>query len=199
MQKPLVLASGSAIRRQLFENAGVDILCQPARIDEVAVVAAMTADQAAPADIAGTLAALKAQKSAGRNPEATAIGCDQVLALGRRVFAKPGSGDDARQHLADLSGQTHALYSAAVIFEDGREIWRHVGHVRLTMHTLSPSFIDAYVARNWDSIRHAVGCYLLEAEGARLFSRIDGDYFNVLGLPLLQILSYLTLRGNLPI
>ncbi|MEJ2022899.1 MAG: Maf family protein, partial [Maritimibacter sp.] len=98
-----------------------------------------------------------------------------------------------------LSGQTHKLLSAAVLYEAGEPIWRHVGVVRLTMHQLSESYVEDYVSRNWDSIRHAVGAYKLEEEGVRLFSRIEGDYFNVLGLPLTELLSYLITRGEVRI
>ena len=128
----------------------------------------------------------------------TGIGCDQVLEHGGALLSKPTDIADARAQLRALRGQTHKLLSAAVIYGAGKPLWRHVGTVRLRMHDLSDDYIDAYLDRNWNSIRHAVGCYKLEEEGARLFSRIDGDYFTVLGLPLLEVLSYLTLRGTLP-
>lgn len=198
MSQTIILASGSEIRAQLLRNAGLDFQTVTARIDEPAVMSALVAEAASPRDIADTLAELKARKVAVRHPGALVIGCDQVLALGRDIYAKPDSPETALSHLKALRGQTHQLLSAAVIYEDDQPVWRHVGVVRLQMRDATDAYLADYVARNWDSIRHAVGAYKLEEEGVRLFSRIDGDYFNVLGLPLLELLSYLTLRGTLP-
>lgn len=198
MSQTIILASGSEIRAQLLRNAGLDFQTVTARIDEPAVMSALVAEAASPRDIADTLAELKARKVAVKHPGALVIGCDQVLAFGRDIYAKPDSPETALSHLKALRGQSHQLLSAAVIYEDDQPVWRHVGVVRLQMRDATDAYLADYVARNWDSIRHAVGAYKLEEEGVRLFSRIDGDYFNVLGLPLLELLSYLTLRGTLP-
>ena len=123
------------------------------------------------------------------------LGCDQVLAFRGAVLAKPDSVDAARAQLQALRGNRHALLSAAVLYEAGAPVWRHVGEVRLEMRAFSDAYLDAYLARNWDSIRHAVGGYKLEEEGVRLFTRIEGDYFTVLGLPLLALLDILGQRG----
>lgn len=193
----LILASGSDIRATLLRNAGVAFRVVTARIDEDAVRVALQAEGATPRDIADTLAEMKAAKVAGKEPGALVIGCDQVLALGSEILAKPESPEDAIAQLTAMRGRAHQLLSAAVIYAEGRPQWRHVGVVRLHMRDASDAFIADYVARNWDDIRHCVGGYQIESEGVRLFHRIEGDYFNILGLPLLELLSYLTLRGTL--
>ena len=197
MQEKIILASGSDIRAQLLRNAGVSIDVQVARIDEDAVRASLQAENASPRDIADTLGELKAQRVAAKHPDALVIGCDQILALDQQIFVKPQTPADAVTQLQALRGKKHQLLSAAVIYGEGKPLWRHVGVVRLHMRDASDAYLTSYVDRNWDSIRHAVGAYKLEEEGVRLFTRIEGDYFNVLGLPLLELLSYLTLRGTL--
>ncbi|GHF02471.1 Maf-like protein [Aliiroseovarius zhejiangensis] len=199
MAIPLILASASEIRAQLLQNAGVDIDVQPARIDEDTIRASLEAEGATPRDLADALSEFKARKIAEKNPACTVLGCDQVAELGGVALAKPRDRDEAKAQLAQMSGQTHRLLSAAVLYHDGKAVWRHVGVVRMRMRDLSPDYIDSYVTRNWDSIRHAVGAYKLEEEGVRLFAKVDGDYFNVLGLPLTELLSYLILRGDLDI
>ena len=193
----LVLASSSAIRRKLLENAGVEVVVSPPRIDEDALQSALIAEEAKPRDIADTLAEAKARKISSRHPAQLVLGCDQVLEHDGGILSKPETPDEARAQLAALRGGTHRLLSAAVIYSDGKPLWRHVGIARLTMRAFSDAYLDDYVARNWDSIRHSVGAYKLEEEGVRLFTRIDGDYFTVLGLPLLELLAYLTLRGDI--
>ena len=195
MPIPLILASGSEIRGELLRNAGLVFEVQKARIDEDAVKASLLAEDAPPRDIADTLAEMKAKKVAAKFPDAMVIGCDQVLAFENTILSKPHSPEDAGKQLRMLRGQRHMLLSAAVIYHEGKPIWRHIGQVRLRMRDASDDYIDAYISRNWDDIRHSVGAYQLEAEGVRLFHSIQGDYFNVLGLPLLELLAFLTLRG----
>lgn len=198
MSQPFVLASGSEIRAQLLRQSGVAFSVSVARVDEEMVRDSMVHEGAPPRDIADALAELKARKVSEKNPGALVLGCDQILDHRGSILSKPTSQDDALRQLKTMSGDRHTLLSAAVICEDGKPIWRHVGVVRLQMHKATDDYLDDYVKRNWDSIRHSVGAYKLEEEGVRLFSRIDGDYFTVLGLPLLELLSYLTLRGDLP-
>jgi len=197
MPQKLILASGSSIRRQMLKRAGVDFDVQVARVDEEMIRDALLAEQASPRDIADTLAEMKARKISDKRPGALVIGCDQVLSFDGRILSKPISVDDARDQLRALRGQRHQLLSAAVIVEDGQPIWRHVGTVRLMMREFSDTFLDGYLSRNWPGIGDSVGAYKLEEEGVRLFSRVEGDYFTVLGMPLLELLSYLTLRGDL--
>lgn len=197
MVKPLILASGSEIRAQLLRNAAVPFEVERPRLDEEAVKSALLAEAAPPRDIADALAEMKARKIAARRPDALVIGCDQVLDFQGRLLSKPDSPQQALAQLREMRGQRHMLLSAAVILEGSDPVWRHVGQVRLQMRDASDAWLQDYVARNWDSIRHAVGGYKLEEEGVRLFTRIDGDYFNVLGMPLLELLNYLTGRGIL--
>ena len=198
MSQHIILASGSATRAQLLTNAAVPFEVVIPRIDEAAIRDSMRAESAPPRDIADTLAAAKAARIAAKHPEALVIGTDQVLAHDDALLSKPQSPQEALQQLRQLRGKTHHLYSAVVIHADGAPIWRHIGHVRMQMHDLSDAWLESYVTRNWESIRHAVGGYKVEEEGIRLFSRIEGDYFSVLGLPLIELLSYLARRGALP-
>ena len=198
MSDPIILASGSEIRAQLLRNAGVSFDVVLPRVDEVAIRASLGAEQASPRDIADTLAEAKARRVANRHPTAVVIGCDQVLDHKGQIFAKPTSPDDAISQLETLRGKTHILLSAVVVYAAAAPVWRHVGQVKLTMRPLTDAYIRDYVTRNWDSVQHSVGAYKIEEEGARLFTRIDGDYFSILGLPLTDLLSYLILRGTLP-
>lgn len=192
---PILLASASPIRLTLLLNAGLTVTAQPARIDEDAVRAGLESEHATPRDVADTLAELKARKLADKNPEALVLGCDQVLAFKHQVWAKPESRDQARAQLQTLRGDTHQLLSALVLYHRAEPIWRHVGQARLTMTQFSDSYLDAYLDRTWPQVASSVGAYQLEGEGIRLFSSIEGDYFTILGLPLLPLLSYLSLRG----
>ena len=194
----IILASASQIRASLLQNAGLDVVAIPAHVDEDMIRAALQAEHATPRDIADALAQSKARKLAAKN-SGLVLGCDQILALGDRIFAKPTDLDDARQHLQALRGKTHQLVSAMVLYDGGQPIWRHVGVARLVMQQLTDGYIDDYLARNWHSVQHSVGCYKLEEEGARMFSQIDGDYFTILGLPLLPLLNFLSLRGLIQI
>jgi septum formation protein len=148
--------------------------------------------------VADALAEAKARKVSLRRPGSLVLGCDQVLALEGRVFSKAQTADQGLSQLQELRGKTHHLFSAAVLYEGGEPIWRHVGQVRMTMRMASDAFLTDYTQRNWESVRHSVGCYKIEEEGAGLFTKIEGSHFNILGLPLLELLSYLTLRGTLP-
>jgi len=162
MAHRFILASGSEIRAQLLERAGVVHEVIKPRIDEEMIRDSLLAEAARPRDIADTLAEMKARRVSEKNPGALVLGCDQVLDHRDTLLSKPADRTEAQAQLRALSGDRHSLLSAAVLYEDGQPIWRHVGQVRLRMRDLSDAFIDRYLDRNWDSIRHAVGCYKLE-------------------------------------
>lgn len=193
----LILASGSETRAALLRNAGLDITVQPARIDEENLRLSLEAEGAGPADLADALAEHKALKIAQKNPDGLVLGCDQILDLEGAVLTKPENPDHARTQLQNLRGKTHRLLSAAVLFHQGQPVWRHTAVARLTMRPFSDDFLEQYLRENWLDIRDCVGCYQLEGPGIRLFSRVDGDYFGILGLPLLELLNVLTLRKEI--
>lgn len=197
MAIPIVLASTSEIRAQLLRNACVPFEAKPARVDESSVKSALMAEGASARDVADALADLKAAKLARKAETGLVLGCDQVLEFHGTLLSKPQTQSQAVEQILSMSGHEHTLFSAAVIYEDAQPVWRHVGSVTLKMRNNSSDYVTDYVERNWDSIRHAVGAYKLEEEGVRLFSSIQGDYFTVLGMPLLEILDYLTIKGFL--
>ena len=199
MLRPLILASGSAIRLHLLQGAGLDVTAKPARVDEQAIRAGLLAEGAGPRDIADYLAEMKARQQAARHPEALVLGCDQVLEFRSACWGKPDTRQEMREQLAALRGRTHSLLSSMVLYDAQQPVWRFVGEARLTMRDFSDAYLEDYLSRNWDSARGSVGGYKLEEEGIRLFSAVEGDYFTVLGLPLLPLLGYLGQRGFIAI
>lgn len=196
MTPAIILASGSASRRALLRGAGVNAETVPPLVDEDAAKLAMRDEGLSVRDQAMQLAELKAQKVSASHP-GLVIGGDQMLALGDEAFDKPRDLDGARTHLRRLSGQAHTLETAIAIAEDGQLVWRHLARPKMTMRHLSDTFIEAYVETCGDALLTTVGAYQLEGRGAQLFSRIEGDYFSILGLPLLPLLDYLRTRGVL--
>lgn len=195
----MILASQSAGRLAMLRAAGVEIEAYPSAVDEDSIKQALATAGAKPRDIADALAEAKAVKVSRKFPSELVIGCDQILVTADGVLLdKPGIPDEAMAHLTLLSGSTHRLISAAVICEGGAPVWRLVDSAQLTMRPLSSAFIQSYVAQHWPHIRHSVGCYRIEAEGAQLFSAITGSQFTIIGMPLLPLLDYLRVRGLLP-
>lgn len=193
----LVLASASPARAAMLRAAGLAIEVAPARVDEDAVKAAMRAEGAPARDQADMLAELKAQRIGPRHPDRLTLGADQVLVADDQVFDKPADMAEARAQLLQLRGRSHQLLSAAVICQGGQPVWRHVGTARLTMRPFTEAFLDGYLARCGEEVLGSVGGYQLEGPGAQLFARVEGDWFSVLGLPLLEILGFLRARGVL--
>jgi nucleoside triphosphate pyrophosphatase len=193
----LVLASGSSIRAELLKNAGLSIEIDPADVDERAVEAPLLKADFLPEDIASILAEAKANDVSGRRHGDLVIGADQILAFEGERRTKPDDMEAARRQLLAFSGKTHELLSAVVISRDGEAIWRHVSTARLTMRKLTPAFIGHYLADAGDVVLSSVGAYQLENIGVQLFEKIEGDYFTVLGLPLLPLLGQLRSLGEI--
>lgn len=195
VNRQLILASGSEIRAQMLQNAGIDLEILPARVDEQAIKSAFLAEGAQPRDVADALAEAKARRISMKNPDRLILGADQVLDFKGQIFDKPETIDQAHNQLISLRNDTHDLYSAAVLFENGYPVWRHIGRVTLTMRDFSDDFLAGYVQKNGDNLFTTVGGYKIEESGAQLFSTINGDYFSILGLPLLELLAILRQKG----
>ena len=195
MTHKLILASRSPIRAKLLQRSGIEFESVSALVDEEMMKAAMLAEQAPHRDIADKLAEIKALKVSQKHLGRFVLGCDQILSFDGKVFSKPKDQSDLRKQLSVLKSGTHELLSAAVICQDAKPIWRFIGKARLTMRDFSETFLDNYIEQNWKLVENCVGGYQIEGEGIRLFQQLDGDYFSVLGMPLLEIMNFLTMRG----
>ena len=193
----VVLASASRTRAMLLDNAGVETASDAARIDEDEIKRAMRASGAGVDEIAATLAELKAMRVAPRHPGALVIGADQMLECGGVSFDKPPDAEHAIAQLLALSGKTHRLVSVAVVVRDGVRLWHSADSARLTMRRFDRGFAEAYVQRLGAAATSSVGAYHLEGLGAQLFTQVAGDFFTILGLPLLPLLGFLRAQGVL--
>ena len=193
---PLILASSSKVRARLLQEAGVAFTVQSPGLDEHAMREAVGSTGAlSPQDIAEVLARAKAEAVSELVPQAFVIGADQVLAFGDRILSKPDSMEAARRELLDLSGKSHTLHSAVAVAVRGGTVWAHSEASTLTMRALTPQFIGRYLAAAGEEVLSSVGAYQLEGLGVQLFEEIDGDYFSILGLPLLPLLDALRREG----
>ena len=191
---PLVLASTSAVRAALLRAAGLSFTTADPQVDEDAVKAGLSA--AGPREVAETLARRKALAVSTRRP-GMVISADQTLEFEDRLYDKAKNLAEARDRLQMLSGRTHSLHAAVCVAKDGDVLWSHVASPQLTMRHLSETWLHGYLSRHGDSLLASVGGYYLEGEGVQLFESIDGDYFSVLGLPLLSLLAFLRSAGGL--
>ncbi len=193
----IILASTSSARRAMLEAAGIAFEAVAANVDEDAAKASFRAQGIDARTLADALAELKALRVSARRPGDLVLGCDQTLAQGDGTMLD-SPGDAVAAQLRILSGGTHTLFSAVVAAENGVAIWRHVGRAKLTMRVLSEAFIADYVAREGSAVAGCVGGYRIEGLGVQLFEAIEGDHFTILGLPLLPLLAWLRMRGDLP-
>ena len=194
----LILASASTARAALLRAAGVDFTAMPADVDEDALKAGCLAAGQSPASIAGALASAKALVLSSTNADALVLGADQVLVHDGRLLSKARDRQSARDQLRALRGGEHQLISAAALVRDGEVVWQDSQCATLAMRDFSDAFLEDYLDRIGDLALSSVGCYHLEGLGAQLFSRVDGDYFTVLGLPLIAVLGALREKGVLP-
>ena len=192
----MILASTSKSRARILEAAGLAFIVEPPGLDESVMRQAVSGEGSlSPHDIAEVLARAKAEAVSDLARKAYVIGGDQVLALGKTIFSKPDSMEVARRQLLDLSGKTHTLHTAVAVATNGETIWSDTTIATLTMRKLSPEFIGRYLAAAGEEVLSSVGAYQLESLGAQLFEKIDGDYFVILGLPLVPLLATLRREG----
>jgi septum formation protein len=193
---PLILASSSKSRAKLLEAAGLAFIVEPPGLDESAMRQAVAGGEAlVPHDVAEVLARAKAEAVSEVAPKAHVIGGDQVLAFGDVIMSKPESMEAARRQLLDLSGKTHTLHTSVAVATNGETIWADTTVAILTIRKLSPEFIGRYLAAAGEEVLSSVGAYQIESIGVQLFEKIDGDYFSILGLPLIPLLDTLRREG----
>ena len=193
----LTLASTSAIRRHLLTQAGICFEAVGSGIDEDAVKQAMRAEGASPRHQADQLAEFKALKISQKR-SGFVLGCDQILSFEGHSFDKAETLAEAFERLSQLRGKTHSLECAAVIAKDGQAVWRLVTSPKLTMRSFSDDFLRSYLNSYGQEALSSVGCYQFEGPGAQLFERVEGDFFSILGLPLLEVMAFLRLHGEVP-
>jgi septum formation protein len=193
---PLILASTSKTRARLLDSAGLSYIAEAPGLDEETMREAIGGEKTLdPHDVAEILARAKAEAVSDLAPGAAVIGGDQILAFEGQILSKPGTMAAARKQLLDLNGKTHQLHTAVAIAKDGEAVWAYTDVATLTMRKLSPEFIGHYLAAAGEAVLGSVGAYQIESLGIQLFEKIDGDFFSILGLPLLPLLDTLRREG----
>jgi septum formation protein len=195
MATSLVLASASHARRTLLDNAGLDYLAEAALVDERQLELEIPATDREPSLIAMHLAIAKARAVSARHPLSIVVGCDQTMSMDSELFHKAADRSGAEETLRRLRGKSHCLNSAVCLVRNGEVLWSHVSVAVMRMRDFSDEFLQTYLERNGDKVLGSVGCYQLEGEGIQLFESIEGDYFTILGLPLLPLLEELRKLG----
>ena len=193
--KNLILASKSAARRALLDQAGIAYDCEPAAIDEAAIRDGAQSEGASPVDIAVLLAEMKGERIAAKHRDAMIISSDQLLVCDGILYGKPKTFEQAQQQIAALSGKRHQLITAVMLFDNGRRIWHHIARPEITFHQLDDNAISDYLRHFGEDAFHSPGSYFLEGPGIHLFADIFGDYYAILGLPMMALLPQLKLHG----
>ena len=194
MKQKIILASESKIRRKLLLQAEVNFQSITAKIDEDTIKESLKNEDAKPKDISDALAEYKAIRVANNFPTDIIIGCDQILVCNNEIISKARTLNEAKETLKLLRGKSHQLLSSAVIYDNNKPVWRTTSRAQLFMRDFTDEYLEYYIQTSGTDILSSVGCYLLENNGVNLFNRIQGDYFTVLGFPLLEVLDFLRKR-----
>lgn len=197
MNQTVVLASASIIRRKLLHAAGVPLEVKAANVDEEALRRSLIAEGATPIEMSTALAEFKSRRVSRQYEGQLIIGCDQILEFEKTAYGKVIDMDAAKKFLLKLRAQTHILHAAAVICVNEQPIWRSLSSVEVTFRYFSDKYLDAYLKRGGASLLNSVGCYHIEGEGIRLIANLSGDIYAVYGLPMIELLGYLTDQGIL--
>ena len=190
----IILASGSAIRKQILDGAGLnyEVIVKP--VDEAAIKDSLLAENSRLQDIADALAEAKALR-VSRQTDGFVIGADQIMVMDNQLFDKPKDLGEARERLLSMRGKRHELIGAVVVCENGRPVWRHLSKTKLWVREFSNEFLDWYIEQEGEALMKSVGAYRFEGPGAQLFEKVEGGFFAILGLDLLPVLDYLRVRG----
>ena len=190
----IILASGSAIRKQILDGAGLNYEVVVKPVDEAAIKDSMLAENSCLQDVADALAEAKALR-VSRQTDGFVIGADQIMVMDNQLFDKPKDLGEARERLLSMRGKRHELIGAVVVCENGRPVWRHLSKTKLWVREFSNEFLDWYIEQEGEALMKSVGAYRFEGPGAQLFEKVEGGFFAILGLDLLPVLDYLRVRG----